>query len=245
MRQSSISQNPFWDREIAIGGLITSLLLLPLMYEYISNISGGTSALQILWSSLTRVNNDAVSYGVLALVLTTWIASSVLFAAEKAASTWKSVLAILGISACIALIYGFFLSGLLARLARNIPENINDVLVQANSFEGLLTQFYLFLLISIFLLGGFLPTEWPSRATKPGSFGVILAPVVFVLVIGISYITNWRIIQADITFKLAEPFAGSGQWLVANILYQRAKESAPDEDVVDADFEEVKEDDKK
>ncbi|MFN2233799.1 MAG: O-antigen ligase family protein, partial [Anaerolineales bacterium] len=226
-------QDSFLNRDIAIGGIISSLLLLPLVYEYISNIHGGTSGIQILWSSLTRVNNDAVSYGVLALVLTTWLASGVLFSTEKRTAVWKTFLSILGVSAVFALIYGLFLSGSLAQLARNVPDSIDDVLLQADSFESLLTQFYFFLLIGVFLLAVFLPVEWPKTATNPKAFGAILAPVVLVLVISISYLTNWRIIQADITFKLAEPFANSGQWLVANILYQKAKESAPDEDYYD------------
>jgi tetratricopeptide (TPR) repeat protein/O-antigen ligase len=220
-------------RSNAIGSLVTSMLLLPLLYEYISNIHGGRSASQILWDSLTRVNQDAISYGVLALVLTTWFASSMLFAAEKQSNIWKSFASILGISMLLALVYGIFLSGSLARIARNAPETINDVLSQATAFENLLTQFYIFMILGLLILGFYLPAGWPKRSTNPSSFGVILGPVVFVLVIGISYFTNWRIIQADITFKLAEPFSSSGQWPVANALYQRAKDYAPDEDYYD------------
>ena len=231
--RTSDLQDSYWNRDIAIGSLISFMLLLPLLFEYISNLNGGTSTFQILWASFTRVNNDTISYGVLALVLTTWFASSVLNAAEKQSSTWKTFVAILGVSAGIALVYGVFLSGSLARLARNAPTSISDVLAQANSFENLLTQFYLFLLIGLFSLAGFLPAEWPRKATNPSAFGIILAPIVLVLVVSASFLTNWRIIQADITFKLAEPFSNSGQWPVANILYQRAKESAPDEDYYD------------
>lgn len=54
-----------------------------------------------------------------------------------------------------------------------------------------------------------------------------------ILVVVLSYFTNWRVIHADIAFKLAEPFASSQQWVVANTLYQRAKNHAPDEDYYD------------
>ena len=54
-----------------------------------------------------------------------------------------------------------------------------------------------------------------------------------ILVIGLSYFTNWRVIQADIAFKMADPFVSSNQWVAANLLYQRAKEHAPDEDYYD------------
>jgi tetratricopeptide (TPR) repeat protein len=43
-------------------------------------------------------------------------------------------------------------------------------------------------------------------------------------------VTNLRVIYADITFKLAEPFTKSSQWQGATFLYQRALELAPKED---------------
>ena len=143
-------------REIGVGGLITSLFLLPLYYEYISNINGGTTAFEILWSSFTKVNNNQISYGVLVLLLTTWLASSVLFASEGQSKNWKAFPAILLLSAVISLIYGFLLSGSLAHITRNIPRDINDVLTQTTSFENLLTQFYVCLLLCLFILAGLL-----------------------------------------------------------------------------------------
>ena len=229
-------KEPIWNRPVAVGSLVTSLLLLPLMYEYISNINGGTSATQILWSSLTRVNTDAISYGVLALLLTTWFAGSILFASENGTNkgnSFKNFTTILLASGGIGLVYALWLSGALASLVRNVPQNIDDVMAQAGSFERLLTQFYFFTLMLVFALAAYLPDEWPRPAFKPASFGVILAPIMLILVLVLSYFTNWRVIQADTAFKLAEPFASSGQWAVANLLYQRAKEYAPDEDYYD------------
>lgn len=235
--QERNSPKGFWNRDIAIGSLITALLLLPLLFEYISNLSGGTSALQILWASLTRVNQDSISYGVLALVLTTWFAASILFASEhhsaSSSSSLKNFAIILGVSGGISLLYAFWLSGSLASIVRNVPETLDELLAQSGSFEGLLTQFYFFMILLMLILAGYLPTAWPKQATRPSSFGMILAPIVLILVIGLSYFTNWRVIQADIAFKLAEPFASSHQWVVANQLYQRAKDLAPDEDYYD------------
>jgi tetratricopeptide (TPR) repeat protein len=54
-----------------------------------------------------------------------------------------------------------------------------------------------------------------------------------IVIVGLSYFSNWRVIQADITFKLAEPFSASQQYEVANLLYERAKTLAPDEDYYD------------
>lgn len=235
--QGSVSQRGFWNRDIAMGSLITSLFLMPLIFEYISNINGGKTALQILWASLTRVNQDAISYGVLALVLTTWLAASILFASEHSSTSntnsLKNFAMILITSGGISLLYAFWLSGSLASIVRNVPETMDDLFLQSGSFEGLLTQFYFFMLLILFVLAGYLPPNWPKQTTRPSSFGVILAPIVLILVVVLSYFTNWRGIQADIAFKLAEPFASSNQWGVANQLYQRAKKYAPNEDYYD------------
>ncbi len=231
------SRMGFWNRDIAVGSFITALLLIPLLFEYISNLNGGTSALQILWASLTRVNETAISYGVLALVLTTWFAASILFASEHnsspTTSSLKTFALILGISGGIGLFYSFWLSGSLASLVKNVPETLEELKAQSGSFEGLLTQFYFFIFLILFILAGYLPKSWPKNATRPSSFGIILAPIMLILVVVLSYFTNWRVIHADIAFKLAEPFASSQQWVVANTLYQRAKNHAPDEDYYD------------
>ena len=50
------------------------------------------------------------------------------------------------------------------------------------------------------------------------------------LVIGLVFYTNIRVIQADIVFKIAEPFTRSGQWSAAIAIYNRANELAPNED---------------
>jgi tetratricopeptide (TPR) repeat protein len=50
------------------------------------------------------------------------------------------------------------------------------------------------------------------------------------MVIWGTYNSNLRVIQADIAYKMAEPFTNSDEWLVATLLYDRAIELAPNED---------------
>jgi cation transport ATPase len=146
-KPASKSDKSIWTRPVAIGTLITGLLLIPLLFEYISNLNGGTATLEILWLSLTRYDKNTISYGVLALLLTTWLAASVLFASESPISNprfthvLKRFGTILLASAGVALIYGLWLSHSLARLAQNAPSTVEELLVQTASFEGLLTQF--------------------------------------------------------------------------------------------------------
>jgi len=228
-------ENAGWRRYIIIGSAITGLLLLPMNYEFIANLRGMTSASQILWTSLTQLEENVVSYGVLALILTTWLSASIILASEipqkhLKSNWWKSFGSILGISIAIALFYGFWLSGSLARIARIAPQNINDVITQTASLEGLLTQFFTFLILGILILGIFLPSSWPTRSRHETFWGPILAVVGFIFVLWLSVTTNLRIIHADIAFKMAEPFSNTGQWAVANVLYRRAIELSPDED---------------
>jgi tetratricopeptide (TPR) repeat protein len=218
-----------------VGGLIGAFLLLPMVFEYTSNLWGMTSASKILWSSLTQVKEDVISYGVLALVLTTWVAAGVIFTSENKAITsvkqwWQTFTISLGIALFTALFYMFLLSGSLARLARMAPQNIQDVVTQTMGLEGLLTQYYAFLILGILILGFFLPEQWPGRSKNESFLGPILAIVGFIFVIWLSVTTNLKIIHADIAFKMAEPFASSRQWAVANVLYRRSIELSPDED---------------
>ncbi|MBU1662333.1 MAG: O-antigen ligase family protein [Chloroflexi bacterium] len=224
-----------WRRNIIIGGGIGALLLMPMIYEYISNLSGMTSALEIFWTSLTHINKDAISYGVLALILTTWLAAGVILTSETDKSSqesgwWKTFAAILGISGLVGSFYGLWLSGTLARMAQVAPANMNEVIAQSASFEGMLTQYYIFIILGVLILGAFLPKEWPASSRNESITGPIFALVILIIAIWLSVTTNLRIIHADTAFKMAESFANNQQWPVANLLYQRAIKLSPDED---------------
>jgi tetratricopeptide (TPR) repeat protein/O-antigen ligase len=233
--RGSSNDSAGWRREIFMRSIVVGLLIIPMNFEYIANLRGLTSATQILWTSFTQLEENVISYGVLALILTTWLSSSVILASEipqkhLASKWWKSFGAILGISISIALFYGFWLSGSLAKIARMAPQNINEVLIQTASLESLLTQFFAFTTLSILILGFYLPSHWPIRTRNESFWTPILAVIGFIFVIWLSITTNLRIIHADMAFKMAEPFANSRQWAVANVLYRRSIELSPDED---------------
>jgi tetratricopeptide (TPR) repeat protein len=61
-------------------------------------------------------------------------------------------------------------------------------------------------------------------------WGVVTAVTVLMGVVALAAYTNLRVIQADIVFKLAEPFSRSTQWPVATMIYNRANQLAPNED---------------
>jgi len=233
--RGSKSTTSGWGRTIIIGGGISGLLILPMNYEYISNLWGLTSSSKILWTSLTQVKPDVISYGVLALILTTWLSAGVILASEldpkyQVSNWWKTFGGILGVSALAGVFYGFWLSGSLAGLARMAPQALNEVISQVAGLEGLLTQYYTFLILGMLIMGVFLPVKWPPSSRDESFLGPIIAVVGFILIIWLSVTTNLRIIHADIAFKMAEPFASSQQWAVANVIYRRAIEFSPAED---------------
>jgi tetratricopeptide (TPR) repeat protein/O-antigen ligase len=224
-----------WIKLAIIGGCIGALILIPLTYEYISNLNGSASANDILWTSLTRVKKDTISYGVLALTITAWLAAGVVLSSEnnqsKGQSSWLQTFgSILGISGGITFFYALWLSGTLASLARSAPTTTQEVLAQAAAFEGLLSQYYIYIILIMFALAALLPEEWPRRSSGTTPIGPILAPVALIIAFVLTNLTNLRVIQSDIAFKMAEPFTKSNQWPVAILLYQRAIELAPDED---------------
>lgn len=234
----SFSQDaPAWRRDAMIGALIVGTILMTLGFDFMSNSQNSKSAIDIIWSSMTRIGSGGtrVSYGVLALVLTTWLVTSVIVAAESFNfdddSTWFKVLGtILGSSFLVGLFYWFWHAGSLAALASATATNLDGVLAQIGRYESLLTRYYIYLFLMVFAGAAFFVEDWPVRVTAPVWYGAMAAPVALVVVALLASYTNLRIIQADIAFKLADPFTRQNQWNVAIAVYDRANALAPSED---------------
>ncbi len=223
-------------REAAIGGLLVGLILATLGYDYINFQSAASSSLGVVWNSFTRLPNrgGAVSYGILALILTLWLIAGLVYTAEIGSRDrgfeWRTLAGMLGLSALTALLYWLWHASALIGIARYAGQPAAEVLVQARMFEGLLSGFYVFLLLVISLLGWLLPPHVAQRAAAVRTSNRVLAPALAILLIGLAVVTNLRMIQADMDFKLADPFARQGQFRKAIDLYQRASEFAPTED---------------
>ncbi|NJN44814.1 MAG: hypothetical protein HC806_08925, partial [Anaerolineae bacterium] len=245
-RRSSVKViNPEWQRLAILGGIVTSLLLSTLGFDFISNPKRTINAGEILWTSLTTLPNKdfQVSYGILVLLLTLWLAAGVLFTAENRAVTHKNWLAALGVtlgvSGGLSLLYWFIHSfglGGLVRTAIIMQQNNNGalsldgILAQAGELESVLTTYYVFLIGLVLLLARYIVHDWSPRVFVRGgiSFASLFA-VIFVSAALINF-TNLRVIHADIDFKLADPFARGDdvtQWQYALDIYQRGNEYAP------------------
>lgn len=220
-------------RAAFLAGAVLAILLITLFFNYISNLGRNTSMVEILINSLTRLPNqkNATSYGILALLLTVWTFGSALFATElKPARFWQTFGTILGVSGALALVYALWQAGSLAGLAAQTVATQQDVITQIGGFEALLTKFYLYLFVILLAIAYLAPADLPQRTFDAGMAGVVMAPIAALIALILLVTTNLRVVQADIAFKMADPFTRSTQWPVAMLVYQRAIEQAPNED---------------
>lgn len=236
-RRPIIGDKPDWFRDTMIGAVIVGIIVATLGFDYVTNSAHSTSFVVIIINSLTRLANqdNAVSLGILALIITTWIAGILLFAVENDEHleyrTWlQDLVMMFTVSIAIGTLFWILHGISLAALASFTPANQNDVITQVNSIGFLLTKYYLYLFIIISLIAFLLPDEWPTRSISSAAISGFLVPVALILVFVMTNISNLKVIHADITFKMAEPFTKSSQWQVATFLYKRALELTPIED---------------
>jgi tetratricopeptide (TPR) repeat protein/O-antigen ligase len=252
-RPSSLSLTPWLSHSI-LAGLLVGLVLMTLGYLYISNLSRSTSALALIWSSLTRLaaTGQGASYGLLALVLTTWLLGCLLLVCEYRVGgadslpasadgpalrgmagelPWgRMILTALGVSLLSAFLFWLWHGGGLAALNRAAATTLEQVMSQVRASEGLLTRYYIFLLAWLLAVGWAAVPAWPGTALRWRVFSLATAAALFLAALGLAAYTNLRVIQADISFKTAELFARPGSWPVAIEIYDRARELAPNED---------------
>ena len=229
-----------WLDDILVGTLLVGILLTTLGFDLIANQNTYNTALAIFWQSVTNIRG-AVSYGVLAMILITWIVAAFLMAAEAYPEEWeKTELSIKGWARNFgAILLGSIVAGGLfwiwqsaglAAIAQITPRTIAELMNQISRYEAVLTRFYIYLILLILGLAFALPG--PILATRSKKLLPVLltmsgAVILFVLV---ALNTNLRVIQADITFKLASSLTRPGSYPVAIQVYKRANQLAPNED---------------
>jgi len=228
---------PDWLKESLVAAGIVTLILVTLGFDYITNSGRITSAIVIIFNSLSRLptHENALSFGVLMLVLTTWVVSAVILIMENslisANRKWLvTFLVTLGVSGLFTGIFWFRHALGLAVLASHIPSTINEVVEQVSNINYFLTHYYIYILVILLCMGMVLPEFTELRKSENTLVSVLVSLVVIVGVTVMVYLTNLRVIHADITFKMGEPFNRPGQWEVATHLYQRANRLVPDQD---------------
>jgi tetratricopeptide (TPR) repeat protein len=115
-------------------------------------------------------------------------------------------------------------------LAQIIPENLGELKMQVGRVGSLLTNYYFYLLVLLFILAYFLAVEWPAGKNETPLIGSVAGLILVIAVFWIIYFTNLRVVHADIAFKMAEPFNKVDQWPIATELYKYTNSLAPDQD---------------
>ncbi|MFC2053195.1 hypothetical protein ACFLV7_02695 [Chloroflexota bacterium] len=241
--KSNILISSKWLNEAVIAGFIIAILLSTLAYNMISNAQGAKSTSEILWNSIARLRDSTLenTYGVLVLLLVSWLTAAVIMTSETViyleerteqfAQNWMKVFGtILLISSSLAVIFWVWHASGMADLARSTVNTLDGILRQVQNSEGILTKYYIYLLLLVFGLALFVPENWPERSARRKGFSFIGALATFVVAFVVANITNIRVIQADIAFKTAESFTRSNTWPVAISIYNHAIDLAPNED---------------
>ena len=217
--------------------LITTILVSTIGFDVITNPSGLRSSFAVLWASLSRLPNQnwAYSPGILLLILTILFISIILQIAEASLENnnlrwWKTFGLVLGGTIFLSLIFWIWHASSLVTIAANTATDLSGVLSQVHRYEWLLTRYFIFFFLLVIGLGAVLAPAASSVERTISIMGVSSALVLSVLVLLLVLFTNLRVVQADIVFKLAEPFTRSGQWPVAITIYNRANQLAPNED---------------
>jgi tetratricopeptide (TPR) repeat protein len=169
------------------------------------------------------------------MILTAWLIFTAVMSAEtKDYQSWQSWLKAwlftLGVSAGLGLIFWLLHSGTLASVARSSAGTMDDVIRQVSRYENLLARFYVFVFTLLAILAYYLPEEKAERARSFNLAGALAGGAGLLVFVLLAAYTNLRVVQADIAFKLAEPFARETQWPVAIAIYNRANALAPRED---------------
>ncbi len=223
--------------EELMAGLVLAIILIALGYDFLSGSQGGTNAFTIIWNSMVKLKGSStnISYGVLTMVLTSWVIGAVAFASEiiimkPEKSLGKTLGIIGGFSFLLSSIFWIWHSLAIVNIINKSATNISEVIRQIQKYEGLITRYYIFI-FAVVLIGAYLIYREKSGKFSPSSTPALIA-VPFGLILGIYFIgvTNLKVVQADIDFKLADPFTKGNSWPVAIEIYDRALSLAPNED---------------
>ncbi len=222
---------------IVIQSLITALVLATLGYNYITNANRASSIQQILFDSFTSLPGEVktTSYGIIGLLLITWVVFVVIFSLEYTGwksdkQAWLAFGLSLAISLGISALFWVWQAGAYARIFSIEAKTAADVLRQITNYTSLITWYFLFILFLILGMSRLLPTGWPLKPAFNRSYSPLVSVAIVLFTGYLSVSTNLRGVQADITFKLADPFVSSQQWPGAIYIYQEAIRRAPSQD---------------
>lgn len=226
-----------WIWSAVIGGVIIGIIIATLGFNYITTASKSQNFIEVIINSLTKLpkKDYAVSFGVLALIVTTWWIGLLLFSTEKdnnrVNKIWWQYVSVMSLTSfTIGILFWILYAANLAQMANVLPANEDELLKQVNNIASLLTKYFVYIFLIIILAGFILQGVWKSRRITRSPYIAILAIIPIGIGVIFSLLFNINVIHADISFKIAEPFTDKNQWQVVTYLYKQALRLTPKED---------------
>lgn len=163
-------------------------------------------------------------------------------------STWQQsfmpALILTSSSFLVGMLYALYHASLVRQtifaptgVTQETPEVVRRVL-EAGQSTGYLTWFYIFLFLLLFIMGVMVNWSGWFQAKETGKMPALIAlPILLTLGFAGTYISNMRIIHADMVYKRGDPWdkqaartADPAIWDIAIAIYNQAIELAPRED---------------
>lgn len=225
---------------IAIGALITIVLV----WDYLVNQSGATSALAMLWNSFTTRTSDyriVSSPIMLVLVLFVWLVGGLLAVSEgghhpaqRSNSQHPRVNSLLAALAYAGTMVGvFFVFGLIHAGRLNAADLSGLDVFRHLAGHIVLFDICLFLALAGIAVGIVAAEAWPRPARAFGrspllslGAGLLLTGLALASIIN----TNLQTVQADTYYKQGLAYESAGQWEGSVVLYREAALLEPQED---------------
>ena len=205
---------------------ITTLIMLTLAFEFITNQAGTPSSLEAVQRSLF-VKDNATSYGIFLMFAFTWGLAGVIGLGERGQSqvnrnTWGYDVMLFAILSFTAVLWFVMLQTRFITTPGDLTQ----------SFINLLTLYYVALFIVVVILAVTLWFDLPLRPVLPFRtiFSAITVPVALVFAIGGIYATNYNGIQADILYKAGTNYDSASNWDNSITVYKRALDLQPSQD---------------
>ena len=238
----------FW-RPVGLAVGVMTAVLFTLGFDFITNSTHATRAGEILWQAFTALQAATPQpgapppvlrpYGVLILIVITWLIGSGLAYLEEAPSTRSQTwLEGLSVTAVLSLTIGgtgwMLLGASHAAIAalRVDAQNLSaGVLRSATSIAGLLAFYYLAMFALLLAVAALLPAHRPaSSRSSVNALMMIVYTVLAGAAILFSMILNLQVIQADVIYKTGLQFDDGGQPQIAIDLYNQVLRLAPSQD---------------
>jgi tetratricopeptide (TPR) repeat protein len=110
-----------------------------------------------------------------------------------------------------------------------VPRDTQQLITLLDMINGLLTTYTAWIIAMIFVGALASIHEMPSELTR-WNVQIIIAPALFLVALGYGFWTNTMMVQADITYKIAQPLERQQRWDIALPVYEYAVKLAPEQD---------------